>query len=241
MKNKKSGQATPKDGQVALLALFIMSVIVTVGMALISRTITDIQISETGEQGIRAFSAAEAGVEKVFTASWDDLAGWSAEEPFSAGESSGIIKLNPKTEIERSLKQGGVVFVNAEGVGSFLVSGLGSASVEVILYNGSNSYEKTAYNNGSCISNCNEPGCFLGASSVSVSTNGASDVSVRVLCADAPDFKISGGLPVQKYDIESKASALEGKTGAIEASRTVSGYPPMFDYVLFSGGGLGGD
>jgi hypothetical protein len=229
MKNSKSGQATPKGGQAALLALFVMSVIVTVGMALISRTITDIQISETGEQGIRAFSAAEAGVEKVFTAGWDELAGWGAEESFSAGGSSGTIKLTSKTEIERSLKEGEVVFVKLDGANPTIT---GISGVELILYDGNDGYEKRAY--GSCVAN---PTGTLGE----INFNGANNVSIRILCADAPNFRISGGLPVQEYDIESKASALEGKTGAIEASRTVPAYPPMFDYVLFSGGSLGGE
>lgn len=50
-------------GQIVLLLVLITVVGLTIGLSLISRTITDIRISSQIEQSSRAFSAAEAGVE----------------------------------------------------------------------------------------------------------------------------------------------------------------------------------
>ena len=51
------------SGQIVLILVLITVVGLTVGLSLISRTITDIRISSQIEQSTRAFSAAEAGIE----------------------------------------------------------------------------------------------------------------------------------------------------------------------------------
>lgn len=52
-------------GQVVLMLVLITIVGLTIGLSLISRTVTDIRISSQIEQSGRAFSAAEAGVENA--------------------------------------------------------------------------------------------------------------------------------------------------------------------------------
>ena len=51
------------EGQIVLILVLITVVGLTIGLSLISRTITDIRISSQIEQSSRAFSAAEAGIE----------------------------------------------------------------------------------------------------------------------------------------------------------------------------------
>lgn len=53
------------SGQVVLLLVLITVVGLTIGLSLISRTVTDVRISSQIEQSGRAFSAAEAGVENA--------------------------------------------------------------------------------------------------------------------------------------------------------------------------------
>ena len=50
-------------GQIILILVLITVVGLTIGLSLVSRTITDIRISSQIEQSSRAFSAAEAGIE----------------------------------------------------------------------------------------------------------------------------------------------------------------------------------
>lgn len=52
-----------ESGQVVLILVLITVVGITIGLSLISRTITDVKISSQLEESNRAFSAAEAGIE----------------------------------------------------------------------------------------------------------------------------------------------------------------------------------
>lgn len=52
-------------GQVVLLLVLITVVGLTIGLSLISRTVTDIRMTSQVEQSSRAFSAAEAGIENA--------------------------------------------------------------------------------------------------------------------------------------------------------------------------------
>ncbi len=62
------------QGQALLVILLVMAVGLTIGLAVTSRTVTDIEISEKTEEAARAFSAAEAGVEEALvTAGFGEL------------------------------------------------------------------------------------------------------------------------------------------------------------------------
>jgi hypothetical protein len=52
-------------GQALLIIVLVMAVGLTIGLAIISRSITDIKISQQEEESARAFSAAEAGLEQA--------------------------------------------------------------------------------------------------------------------------------------------------------------------------------
>lgn len=52
-------------GQALVLVLLSLSVVLTLVLFILSRTVTDIAVSTTEEEAIRAFSAAEAGIEKA--------------------------------------------------------------------------------------------------------------------------------------------------------------------------------
>ncbi|MBI3396854.1 hypothetical protein HY045_00095 [Candidatus Woesebacteria bacterium] len=54
-----------QSGQAVLIFLLFMAVVLTVALSFISRSTTDVNISSRGEQSLRAFSAAEAGVENA--------------------------------------------------------------------------------------------------------------------------------------------------------------------------------
>lgn len=55
-----------QSGQVLLFTLLALAVATTIGLALIGRTSTDVSISNRIEESARAFSAAEAGIERAF-------------------------------------------------------------------------------------------------------------------------------------------------------------------------------
>lgn len=51
------------NGQIALIALLVLAVATTIGLALISRGTTNVATTRNAEESTRAFSAAEAGIE----------------------------------------------------------------------------------------------------------------------------------------------------------------------------------
>lgn len=63
MKKNQISNYRKNSGQAVLLLVLITVVGLTIGLSLISRTVSDIRISSQFEQSGRAFSAAEAGVE----------------------------------------------------------------------------------------------------------------------------------------------------------------------------------
>lgn len=54
---------TRETGQALLVVVLIFAVALTMGLAIVSRSVTDIRISKEQEESARAFSAAEAGIE----------------------------------------------------------------------------------------------------------------------------------------------------------------------------------
>lgn len=67
---KNRGQALLKrsGGQALLIILLAMAVALTIALSIASRSISDITISQKGEESSRAFSAAEAGIEQALIA-----------------------------------------------------------------------------------------------------------------------------------------------------------------------------
>jgi len=62
---KKFFTASKNSGQTLLIILLITAVILTIGLAVASYSITNIRISRYEEESARAFSAAEAGIEEA--------------------------------------------------------------------------------------------------------------------------------------------------------------------------------
>jgi len=61
---KAMKQWRQNSGQAVLIIVLVMAVALTVGLAVVSRSVTDIRISRQDEESARAFSAAEAGIEE---------------------------------------------------------------------------------------------------------------------------------------------------------------------------------
>ena len=55
-----------QKGQILLIVVLVMTIALTIGLSLATRTITDIRTTTEEDNSQRAFSAAEAGIEKAF-------------------------------------------------------------------------------------------------------------------------------------------------------------------------------
>lgn len=62
-----------EKGQVVVLLLLVMVVALAIGLSMISRSVLEVSTSRKSEDSSRAFSAAEAGIEKVIQANLNNL------------------------------------------------------------------------------------------------------------------------------------------------------------------------
>lgn len=79
-----------QSGQALVLVLLSLSVVLTIVLFVVARSVTDVAVSSGSENSIRAFSAAEAGVEKA-------LVGLGTTSPTTAsiGDASYTASINP--------------------------------------------------------------------------------------------------------------------------------------------------
>ena len=54
-----------EKGQILLIVVITMIVALTIGLSVASRTVTELKLSKQNEESQRAFSAAEAGIDRV--------------------------------------------------------------------------------------------------------------------------------------------------------------------------------
>jgi type II secretory pathway pseudopilin PulG len=53
------------NGQILLIVLFVAAILLTVGLAMTSQTITDVNLTSQQQENLRAFNATEAGIEDL--------------------------------------------------------------------------------------------------------------------------------------------------------------------------------
>ncbi len=88
MKKNASGQALfSQNGQALLMVLLSVGVVLTIALSVVSRSITDVSTSTKGEESLRAFSAAEAGVENTLNNSIESLPLVPSPTPVPVGSS----------------------------------------------------------------------------------------------------------------------------------------------------------
>lgn len=249
------------SGQAVLLLLVVVVVALGLGLSVMSQSTSDIRITEQEQEAARAFSAAEAGIEaalkNVSIAGGSlDIEGIPVEYSvtgqdflqgrFSENEPAQIIlagsadTLTVKWADKNNPQENPG---NCSGVQA--ASGQTAASLLISIIDSSYQVRRLALN-----------ACSLSSSNnfTDVATAGGGNYlrkySLPVLAADrqvriTPVYNLTtievtaaGSLPNQSYLISSAASAPSEETKAIEVTRSEPAAPPLFDYVLFSGGSL---
>lgn len=225
-----------KSGQVVLIVLLVMVVVLTIGLSLISQSVTDISISKDEEESIRAFSAAEAGIEAAL-----QNIGAAPSTVEVDGITANITISNQNDNLDFTLAEGEYLDLDLTGAtGAQIRLTIDSgAGLETTFYKNNNSINRYLYSYNA--------GCLSG-SGISTATGGIIDLRavasddlvlrVRAICqtTSVALTVTSGSLPVQAYQIDSRASQ-DGKTSAIQVTRADE-LPSVFDYVLFSKGDI---
>lgn len=101
-------------GQIALIVLLVLVIMLTVGLAIVSRTVTELKVSEHQKEAVRAFSAAEAGIEQVLK----DVALYAGKtnEPVVVGDLKAYVTTTPiDNNVETEIKKNGSTKIDLDG------------------------------------------------------------------------------------------------------------------------------
>lgn len=251
-----------QTGQVGIIVLLLTIVLLTIGLSIASRSITDLRLSRQEEETTRAFNAAEAGIEEALRQSLSQIVVKGGTGSVTVGGIKADYTVEEGPVLETEIDEGETVEVNLSGfvglggtgvtiewgeTGEVCSGGDLFASIVVAIFDSSGSVARRPYTGTGCDRGDNfdasagaatNPDYLLGLT-VPV---GAGDVFMRIraVYSDTP-ITITGegaDLPVQYWRVHSEAQTVGGETRAIEVTETVPAPPSIFDFVLFSGGSL---
>ncbi|MBI4999662.1 hypothetical protein HZB97_02750 [Candidatus Gottesmanbacteria bacterium] len=251
-------------GQVLLIVLLVMVVGLTIGLSLATRSVTDIKISTQLEQSSQAFSAAEAGLEAALkgetagtytigntTYTFSTTTSGGTDAPLSLG----------KVSVADTYT---VWLTNHDGDGNLQIGesyDYDGSSIDVcwdqgamettVLYKDGTTYkvsrgaydpssDRRANNKFSDVEggiNCG--GGFAFGKRINLPSSILLALRLRAFYSDANVGvapQTGQALPSQGIDISSTGTAGE-TTRKISIRQNYPSLPPIFDYVLFSGGG----
>lgn len=97
-----------RKGQVAMVVVLVVLVGLTIGVAILGRSVTNVGISSQEEERARSFSAAEAGVEDALRQDLSTIAGGN----FPIGESAVSYTVSKLIDIVSEINPGEVVTVD---------------------------------------------------------------------------------------------------------------------------------
>jgi hypothetical protein len=245
MKNSQSGQ-------IGVIIILIMTVLLTVGLSIATRSTQDLAVTTQQSDSTRVFNAAEAGVEEALAKLVSgEYEGGSIDNLQNADVSYSISQEN---QLEIRLFEGKGVKINLDGVNtgnSLNITwakesdcGEDPASLIVnIFYDDGGTTKVRHLGYAACdhgdgfVMGSNGSGDFFREVSIPLQGN---DIMAHIEPVyNDTQIGISGGgwtLPVQSYLIRSQAENTQGnETRIIEVSRTLDKTPSVFDYTLYSG------
>lgn len=227
-----------------LIVLLVAAVALGFGLSIISRSTTDVKISEQEDQASRAFNAAEAGIE----AGLQNLAVGTYPLPPVAGITGQYSVTGVNVLKLETLSENDVATVVLGGANTLTVEWgeacPGTASLEIAVIDKDGNVKRdginacTGYDNG--LTDISTPGTdgYLRSRSVTV---GVDDRLVRIRpIYSQTKLRVYGSieLPPQVYQVNSTAQATTLESKAINVTRTEPAAPAIFDYALFSGTNL---
>lgn len=252
------------SGQALLVILLIMAVALTIGLAVTSRTVTDVEISGNTEEAARAFSAAEAGIEEalVWTGTGDlppgDLSGGVTYMTTKSGLGGGQVFVFPQDISRDEIK---TLYLADYGTGGTLTQFYTAstidlcwnddAAIEASLYYDSGGYKVARYAVDSISRDptnnfemAESGGCagLEHKKTLNFPTGTPLFLRIRVLYVGSTKVGVSaveagGTLPAQGVKIVS--TGLAGtSTRKVEVIRMHPAPPGIFDFLLYSGSDL---
>jgi hypothetical protein len=251
------GDFLSERGQAGIVVLLMTVVLVTIGLSVASRSVTDIRFSEQEEETTRAFDIAEAGVEEALRQDLSTFTpGTLYQNPINPSDSFEVsqgniiiaeIEEGEAIEVDVSSFSGDVD-INWGAVGEQCNVNPRFASLVVSVINNSGNLARTAYTR----SGCNRADNFSQTAGASPLTGyelnidhpvAGSDQRMRIRAVYAGTNLLvqtdSGDFPdPQYYIVHSEAQTAGGESRAVEVTKSLPIPPSIFDFAVFSGGTL---
>ena len=208
-----------RSGQAALIVTLVVIVGLTVAVAVISRSVTDVGISTQEEERARSFSAAEAGVEDALRQDLSTIAGGN----FQVGgtETTANYTVTKLTNVTSRMDPGQVLTIDwSKGTGTAAtVAWEGCAGLSLVLTEITSS--------GSVTFN------VYSGSSQSISKGGNRLARLRFVGCSA-NIIINGNGPLSFYDVDSTGASGQS-TSRVKVTRSEPGAIGLMDFAVFSG------
>ena len=237
-----------RRGQALVVVLLVLGVALTVGLSIISRSITEVSVSTTQDESSEALSVAEAGIEKA-------LGGVIVPGPTGIVENvgNGTFNLTGANQSAGSdfvfpdnLEAGdvGTIMLEAGNVNDTFTVCLGQpVPLEIMGYYRAGATvvvmrDYVASPGG--VSNCPGEPAFASSATVSLFPGGSTPLLLRIRPLGGPvavGVRSSGTLPAQGQTITSTGQ-VGVTTQKIQVTKLPPDLPPMFDHALFSGSAL---
>ena len=245
-----------KRGQALIVVLLVLGVALTVGMSIISRSVTEVSVSTTQDESSEALSAAEAGIEKalggVIPTPPNSTPVLTTPAPLGNGsfnvstaqQAGGTDFVFPDT-----LEAGDVGTISLGAVGTSLTVCLGAAvPLEVIGYYRTSGgvvaanrvYVASPASGGSCPLTGSVWSTTIGTFSTTFFHTADTPLLLRIRPLGGPvvvAVRANWTLPSQGQTITSTGQS-GAATQKIQVTKLAPDLPPMFDHALFSGSSL---
>jgi hypothetical protein len=250
-----------QSGQVGIAILLTMTVLLTMGLSVASRSTEDLFLSEQQSESARVFNAAEAGIEDALSSSFDFEGQTSAGTVNTISDTSVDYEVTKQNILETRLFEGVSVKVDVDdsGVGIGLLTDRNididwsketdcdtqdpSSLIISIFYDDAGTTRARYYAYGACSRSdgftlgSNGTGNYYRTVNLPLLTG---DLFVRIKAVyNDTHIRVAGDgwtLPVQAYNIRSEAkNDLGNETRAVEVNKTLDAAPAIMDYALFSG------
>jgi hypothetical protein len=237
-----------------------MTVLLTMGLSVASRSTEDLFLSEQQSESTRVFNAAEAGVEDALAANFDFEGQTRTGTVESIADTAVGYSVTKQNVLETRLFEGVTVKVDVDdsGVGTGLTSDRNiiidwsretdcaqdpASLVISIFYNDDGADRARYYAYAACEHNDGFTAAGAGTDGYFSQINlplltGDLFVRIKTVYNDT-NIRVAGDgwtLPVQAYDIRSEArNELGNETRTVQVNKTLDAAPAVMDYALFSG------
>lgn len=243
-----------ESGQVGLVILLTMVVLMTIGISVAARSVSELKLSRQEEETSRAFDVAETGIEEAL-GDLDSIAagleiGQTHTDTSEIGSTSLSYSVTKLNSLEARVEAGQTIDINVAGADATNTLQIewaldqacpNAPAIEVTIFNdsgGTIGVRRQGY------TKCGRGDNFtlVGSGSQLVNMQ-AGDRLVRIKPLYVYSMMrvtgVGNWLPEQSYLVSSLGQNTIGReTRVVEVNRSLPAAPSVFDYALFSGSSI---